>query len=96
MTLGEERIYESDFSELQPHVAFPSGSLRAQLDSLPFDLCLEGVGLVGWERLGWCDYFTLFFSSSWWEVLRCSTKLCREKATGMTRENTPACKLDPL
>lgn len=63
-TVGEQRIYRSDFSILQPYVVFPSGWLSAQLDSLPFDLCLEGVGLVGWERLGWRDYFALFFSSS--------------------------------
>lgn len=41
--------------------AFPTGWLRAQLDSLPFDLCLEGIGLVGWEGLRWGDYFTVFF-----------------------------------
>jgi len=95
VTLGEQRIYKSDFSDLQPHSAFPSGWLSARLDSLPFDLCLEGIGLVGWERLGWCDDFTLFFSSSWWEALRCSTELCREKTTGLTWENTSAWQLEP-
>lgn len=51
MTPGEQHNYKTDFSKLQPHAAFPSGCLRAQMDSLPFDLCLEGIGLVGWERL---------------------------------------------
>lgn len=64
VTRGEQCVYKSDFSKFQPHAALPSGWLSAQLVSLPFDLRLEGVGLVGWERLGWCDYFALFFSNS--------------------------------
>lgn len=70
--------------------------LSTRLDSLPFDLCLEGVGLVGWERLGWCDYFTLFLSSSCWEALHCSMKLCREKVAKITRESNSMWKREPL
>lgn len=76
--------HRSDFSTPQLHAAFSSGCLRAQLGLLPFDLRLEGVGLVGGERLRWGDYFTFFFSSSCWEALHGSTKLCRGKATGKT------------